>query len=52
VLVIGDQPIDAEHPLDAVLVSYRPGQIVTMTILRDGREMDVQVTLGTRPDNL
>ena len=27
VLVIEGQTIDAEHPLDAILVSYRPGQI-------------------------
>ncbi len=27
------------------------GQVVTFTILRDGKEMQVQVTLGTRPNN-
>jgi serine protease Do len=52
VLVLEGQAIDAEHPLDALLVSYRPGQTITMTIQRDGQQMDVQVTLGTRPDNL
>jgi serine protease Do len=52
VLVLEGQTIDAEHPLDALLVSYRPGQTVTMRIERDGQEMEVQVTLGTRPDNL
>jgi len=52
VLVLEGQTIDAEHPLDALLVSYRPGQTVSMTILRDGKEMSVPVTLGTRPDNL
>ena len=52
VLVIEGQTIDAEHPLDAVLVSYRPGQTIKMTLRRDGRELDVQVTLGTRPDGL
>jgi S1-C subfamily serine protease len=52
VLVLEGQPIDAEHPLDALLVSYRPGQTISMTIEREGQEMNVQVTLGTRPDNL
>lgn len=28
---------------------YRPDDVVTLTILRDGAEMDVEVTLGTRP---
>ena len=39
---IEGQAIDAEHPLDALLVSYRPGQTITMTIRRDGKEMDVE----------
>ena len=38
------------------LVSYlsgntQPGQSVTLTILRDGKEIQVQVTLGTQPTN-
>jgi S1-C subfamily serine protease len=52
VLVIEGQTIDPEHPLDTLLVSYRPGQTISMTIRRDGDEMNVEVTLGTRPDNL
>ena len=52
VVAIGDQTIDAEHPLDSLLVSYRPGQTISMVIRRDGQELDVEVTLGTRPDGL
>jgi len=52
VLVVEGQVIDAEHPLDALLVSYRPGQTISMTIRRGADEMDVEVTLGTRPDGL
>jgi serine protease Do len=44
--------VDAEHPLDALLTSYAPGQAVHLSILRDGEEQDVSVTLGTRPENL
>ena len=49
---IEDQAIDAEHPLDAILTSYRPGQAVQVVILRGTTEMTVEVTLGTRPDGL
>jgi S1-C subfamily serine protease len=52
VLKIEDQVIDAEHPLDAVLTSYRPGQVIKLTILRGSNQMEVNITLGTRPGNL
>ena len=52
ITAIEDQLIDAEHPLDAVLTSYAPGQTVTLKILREGQELDLEVTLGTRPDGL
>jgi serine protease Do len=52
VLFIEDQMIDGEHPLDAVLTSYAPGQTIKMTVLRDGTEMVVSITLGTRPEGL
>ncbi|HKG56593.1 MAG TPA: PDZ domain-containing protein, partial [Candidatus Limnocylindrales bacterium] len=45
------QTIDTEHPLDAVLSQFAPGQTVTLTILRDGKQQDVRVTLGTRPNS-
>jgi 2-alkenal reductase len=46
------QTIDTEHPLDAVLSQFAPGQTVSVTILRDGKEQKLSVTLGTRPNNL
>ncbi len=49
---IGDQMIDAAHPLDAVLSQSSPGDTITLTILRDGQTITVPVTLGTRPPNL
>src|SRR5690349_10078557 len=52
VLAIEGITVDSEHPLDALLTSYAPGQTVKLTVLRDGRQMDVSVTLGTRPQNL
>jgi 2-alkenal reductase len=52
IVAIGDQAIDTEHPLDLVLAGYAPNDKVTIKLLRDGKEMTVQVTLGTRPNNL
>jgi S1-C subfamily serine protease len=52
VLQIEDQVIDAEHPLDAVLTSYAPGQTILMTVLRGTSELEISVALGTRPDGL
>jgi S1-C subfamily serine protease len=46
------QTIDTEHPLDAVLSQFAPGQTVNLTILRNGSQQKVSVTLGTRPPNL
>jgi S1-C subfamily serine protease len=52
ILSIEGQAIDAEHPLDAVLTSFAPGQTIEVTILRGSDEMEVSITLGTRPAGL
>ncbi len=44
--------IDAEHPLDALLVQFSPGDTVVLDVLRDGQTIKLSVTLGTRPSNL
>ena len=44
--------IDAEHPLDAVLSQFAPGDTVQVEVLRDGETITLSVTLGTRPANL
>jgi S1-C subfamily serine protease len=44
--------IDSEHPLNAVVSQFSPGQVVTLSILRDGTTRDLQLTLGTRPADL
>jgi serine protease Do len=46
------QTVDADHPLDLLLLTFEPGQAVTVTVLRDGAEQDLQMTLGTRPADL
>jgi S1-C subfamily serine protease len=44
--------IDQEHPLDALLVQFAPGDVVHLKVLRDGTTQSIDVTLGTRPANL
>jgi serine protease Do len=44
--------LDGEHPLDAILTQFSPGDTVTLGILRDGATIQLKVTLGTRPSTL
>jgi S1-C subfamily serine protease len=39
--------LDGTVDLGEVLADYRPGAAVTLRVLRDGKDMDVPVTLGT-----
>jgi S1-C subfamily serine protease len=48
---IEGQAIDGDHPLDAVLTQFAPGRTVTLGINRDGKTLNLQITLGTRPAN-
>jgi S1-C subfamily serine protease len=43
--------IDRDHQLDLLLLAHAPGDTVTLTVLRDGKTMQVDVTLGNRPAN-
>jgi S1-C subfamily serine protease len=49
---VGDRVLDDEHPLDATLSQYSPGDVVAVELLRDGTTVTVNVTLATRPANL
>jgi 2-alkenal reductase len=46
---LNDQQIDQEHPLQSLLLRFRPGNRVRLTIVRDGATQTVEVTLATRP---
>ena len=52
VVSIEGQAIDTEHPLDAVLAGYAPGQTIHLSILRGTTTLTIAVTLGTRPAGL
>jgi 2-alkenal reductase len=49
---IDGKVIDEEHPLDATLAQFSPGATVNVQVLRAGKTLTLQVTLGTRPAGL
>ena len=44
--------IDASQNLDEILSSYKPGEILTVEVLRAGETLQISLTLGTRPAGL
>jgi S1-C subfamily serine protease len=52
ITAVDGQAVDATHPLDLTLLQHSPGDTITLTVLRDGESVDVQVTLGERPEGL
>ncbi len=49
ITALDGQRVDAGHPLDMLLVTHAPGETVTLSVLRNGQQLTVKVTLGTRP---
>jgi 2-alkenal reductase len=43
---INDQQIDGTHPIGSILLHTRPGDKVKLTIIRDGKQQTVDLTLG------
>jgi S1-C subfamily serine protease len=52
ITAVNGKRIDEEHPLDATLAQFSPGDTVSVDVLRDGQHVTLQVTLGTRPAGL
>jgi 2-alkenal reductase len=52
IVAIEGVAIDTEHPLDAVLSQFAPGQTVTVDLIRGSSRHRLSVMLGTRPPNL
>jgi serine protease Do len=51
-IIVGIEGVDGEDPneaLDVILFEKRPGDIVTLEVLRDGQLITLDVTLGERP---
>ncbi|MFN3929526.1 MAG: S1C family serine protease, partial [Thermoflexus sp.] len=49
IVAVEGEPVDQAHPLADHLRRYRPGDIVHLTVLRDGEERIVAITLGHAP---
>ena len=43
---VNDQQIDGTHPISSILLHTRPGDKVKLTIIRDGKQQSIDVTLG------
>ena len=50
IVKVDSQPIDGDHPLDATLSEFAPGQTISVEVLRGGATQTLSLTLGTRPD--
>lgn len=48
VVRVNDQQIDPEHTLATIMLRFRPGDRVRLTIVRDGQERAMELTLGRR----
>ncbi|HXY18141.1 MAG TPA: PDZ domain-containing protein, partial [Candidatus Nitrosopolaris sp.] len=46
---VNSTAIDNTHSLTGVLAQFNPGDQVTLTVIRGGKTMNIQATLGTAP---
>ncbi|UZN02316.1 S1C family serine protease [Cellulomonas sp. S1-8] len=51
IVAIGDDPVGGAESLTAFVRSLTSGDDVTLTVVRDGRAVELDVTLATRPDD-
>jgi 2-alkenal reductase len=51
ITAINDITVDSEHPLNAVLSQFAPGDTITLHVLRGGETLAIDVTLAIRPAN-
>jgi len=49
IIKVGDKEIKDISALAKVMSTLKPGQKVTVKVKRDNKEIDIKVTLGTRP---
>ena len=50
IVALGDAPIENTGDLLGALRDYQPGDTADLTVVRDGDELTLDVTLGERPD--
>jgi 2-alkenal reductase len=49
IIAVGAAAVDDAHPLVNILLQHKPGDTVDLHIVRDGKELTLKATLGTRP---
>src|SRR5262249_39066913 len=49
ITAVNGQALDQQHPPDLVMSHLAPGQKASLTVLRNGQTINLEVTLGTRP---
>jgi S1-C subfamily serine protease len=49
ITAVDGEPVDDRHPLPDALRRHRPGETVHLTVIRDGEERTLSVTLGRAP---
>jgi S1-C subfamily serine protease len=47
---LGSRQVDEDRDLATLLLPYRPGDVVVLTVLRGGETLEIEVTLGILPD--
>jgi serine protease Do len=48
ILALNGEKINQDNALSVMLLSHKPGETVTLTVLRDGKQFDVKLTLAAR----
>jgi S1-C subfamily serine protease len=49
ILAVDGKPVHANDDLSELVAAHKPGDVVTLDVLRGGNRVQVQVTLGSRP---
>ncbi len=49
ITAVDGEELVAENDLSRLIASHKPGEEVTLSIIRDGESMEIEVTLGARP---
>jgi putative serine protease PepD len=52
IVKLGDRDVENPSDLSTGILSFKPGDRVKLTVDRNGQETTIDVTLGTRPDQL
>ena len=49
IIKVGDKDVNASRDLTTLIGKLRPGSKAKLKLLRDKKEMEIEVTLGSRP---